>query len=802
MKKLFALIVFISCSVAAFSQTATKKAGNGTSDADTIARPKVGLVLAGGGAKGAAHIGAIKYIEELGIPIDYIAGTSMGSIIGGLYALGYSPDEMNEMIKNVDWSYIIGDATPRNGESLEVKNKEDKYLVSIPFGTKEINKQLDEIYREDKGRSVLSAKGEVVNNENNSAFFNSLPSGIISGNNVENLFNDLSVGYQDSIDFMDLPIPFACVTTNMLDGSETVLKSGKIAYAMRSSMAIPIVFAPAEYNNMLLVDGGMVNNFPTDVCREMGADIIIGVELTKGFKVDMTQVESMPGMLSQLMAIVTSGRNAENRKLCDAYIRPDVSGYGTLSFDPASIDSLVARGYEEAKRCSGELLAVKEMLELYGPIKKKAVTSRAHSLDRMDSIYVSTVSFNGISEDEAEWMNRKWSLKENKPYSADDIRNLISKFIGTGCYEKLSYNLVPDDDGSGKYHLDLYFTEYEPHLLNLGLRGDTEEAVAIGFDAGFNVNKLSGLSASLSGKLSYYPFIQAKASYAWRGIARINLYYDFWKSKYHSMIEDFYTTRTYGKSFRNRFRLSVSEFHARFIHAEGGLEYKKYTYDSSLASIDSVNRSAGLFLNFVVDNRDDSYYAEKGVKFTLNAGYNFFSETLVPIGNKIGSVNSKNGDIYGSIEMFFTPADGPVTIIPQLYHRTFIGNYTNISQTNCIGGSLAGRCFDHQLPFLGLNEIYPSKYNNVSIARCDVRVHVFKKHYVTGIFNYLEAADDLSDYFNRTSPLNTIVPKSVGAFGAALKYTYASKMGPLSLDVHWSDYTEKVGLYLSLGYDF
>ena len=132
----------------------------------------------------------------------------MGSIIGGLYALGYTPEEMDEIIKNVDWSQILG-------------------------------------------------------------------------NNVENTFNDLSAGYQDSIDFRSLPIPFACVTTNMLDGSETVLSSGKISQAMRSSMAIPIIFAPMEYNNMLLVDGGMVNNFPTDICREMGADIIIGVELSK-----------------------------------------------------------------------------------------------------------------------------------------------------------------------------------------------------------------------------------------------------------------------------------------------------------------------------------------------------------------------------------------------------------------------------------------------------------------------------------------------------------------------------------------
>ena len=800
MKRLLTLFITIAWSATAFSQTIVQNSD--TNEIETDSRPKIGLVLAGGGAKGAAHIGAIKYIEELGIPIDYIAGTSMGSIIGGLYALGYSPDEMNEIIKNVDWSYIMGDGIPWDGESLEVKDRESKYLVSVPFGTKEINKQWEEIYQEGVDRNQLYQKGEIVNNEDNPTLLNTLPSGIISGNNVENLFNDLSVGYQDSIDFMDLPIPFACVTTNMLDGSETVLKSGKIAYAMRSSMAIPIVFAPSEYNNMLLVDGGMVNNFPTDVCREMGADIIIGVELTKGFKVDKTQIESMPGMISQLMAIVTSGRNAENRKLCDAYIRPDVSGYGTMSFDSESIDSLVERGYAEARNCSEELLAIKELLDLYGPLKKRSGAPRAYSLDSVDSIYVSGVNFNGVSVEEADWMSRKWSLNDKIPYSADDIRNLISKFMGTGCYEKLSYNLVPDEDGSGKYHLDLYFVGYEPHRLSLGLRGDTEEAVAIGFDAGFNVNRLSGLSASLSGKLSFYPFIQARVSYAWQGVARINLYYDFWKSKYHSLLDDFNISRTYGVSLRNRFRLSASEFHARFIHAEAGLEYQQYNFDSTIASVDSVDRSAGLFFNYVFDNRDDSYYAEKGLKFTLNGKYNFFSETLVPVGNSLGRVLDKNGDIYGSIEAYITPADGPVTIIPQLYHRTFIGEYINVSQTNCVGGSLAGRFSDHQLPFIGLNGLYPSNYKNISIARCDLRAHILKKHYVTGIFNYLETADDFSDYFHRDNTSNAFTAPSTGAFGVALKYTYASRMGPLSLDVHWSDYTRKVGLYLSLGYDF
>ena len=787
MKKLLISLLAVLISVSAFSDSS---------------RPKVGLVLAGGGAKGAAHIGAIKYIEELGIPIDYIAGTSMGSIIGGLYALGYDSEELSEIIKDVDWNYIMGDSTPRNGESFNLKKRNEMYLLSVPFGTKEINKQWEDVNREAQDMDKLNIKGEVVNTESNSAFFNSLPSGIISGNNVENLFNDLCVGYQDSIDFRDLPIPYACVTTNMLDGSETVLKSGKIAYAMRSSMAIPIIFAPAEYDNMLLVDGGMVNNFPTDVCREMGADIIIGVELTKGFKVDQSQIESLPGMAGQLMSIVTSGRNAENRRLCDAYIRPDVSGYGMLSFDSESIDSLVERGYIEAKKCTEELLAIKERLGLDSPVERKLNAPKAYSLDQLDSIYISNVNFNGVPASDSEWMSQKWSLKDNKPYTADDIRKLISKFMGTGCYEKISYNLVPVEDGSERYNLNLFFTEYEPHRMSLGLRGDTEEAVVIGFNVGLNDNKLSGFSTSLSGKLSYYPFIQAKASYAWKGIIRFNLYYDFWKSKYHSFLSDDSLDRIYDNNYRHRVRLSLSEFHARFIHAEGGLEYQRYNYDATISRIDSISRSAGLFYNMVIDNRDDSYYAKHGMKFTLNGKYNFFSETVIPFGSTVGGEKGTNADVYGHFEAYLTPNDGRVTIIPQLYHRSFIGEYSNISMANCVGGSLAGRYIEHQIPFVGLNGIYPADYDNITVARCDVRVNILGKHYLTGIVNYLEASDKLWNYFNREMDANGLFELSYGTIGAALKYTYASKIGPLSLDVHWSDLSQKVGLYLSLGYDF
>ena len=801
MNKLFFAAIMLTASLHAATaqpvQENNEIAGNG--------RPKVGLVLAGGGAKGAAHIGAIKYIEELGIPIDYVAGTSMGSIIGGLYALGYSPDEMNEIIKSVDWSYLMGNSVPRINSSLKTKDRNDSYLISVPFGLKDLNKQWDEIYQEKQDESKLTSEGEIINTEDSPAIMKSLPSGFISGNNVVNLFNDLSIGYQDSIDFRDLPIPYACVTTNMLDGSQAVLKSGRIAYAMRSSMAIPIVFAPTEYNNMLLVDGGMVNNFPTDVCREMGADIIIGVELSKGFKADRSQVESMPGMLSQLMAIVTSGHNAENRKLCDSYIRPDVSGYGTMSFDAESIDSLVNRGYAEAQKCSEELLAIKERVEMNGPVPKKLHAPKAIPIDQLDSIVLSNVTFNGVSDYDAHWMSRKWELSTNKKVTADDIRTSISKYMGTGSYDRIAYNTIADPDSSGKYHLDLLFKESEPHRFSIGLRGDTEEAVTLGLNIGFNENKLSGFSASLGGVLSYYPFLKAKLTYAFQGIINVNLSYDFRRSKFHSIFDETDFRGVTGNSHRHRVRLSLSEFNARFIHAEGGVEYEAYSYNTIMEgvrlNVDSLNRNAGLFLNFMLDNRDDPYYADRGIKASLNGRYRFFTETIKQTGLKLVDKIDSNGDIYGSFEGYITPGDGPITIIPQLYHRSVFGNYDNISMINIFGGTKTGRYIENQIPYIGLNSIYTSNFRNLTIGRCDIRWHFLQRHYLTGMVNYLETSERISDYFNDTIADNGY-PLSYGFLGAGLRYTYASKIGPMSLDVHWSQLSKKVGLYLSVGYDF
>ena len=220
---------------------------------DTIRPPrlKVGVVLGGGGAKGASHIGVLKYIEDMGIPVDYVAGTSMGSMIGGLYALGYTPDELTQLIASMDWSEYIGNKIDRSMMSEEARLRNATMVLNVPFS-------LESLFDRDP----------------NSSFISQLPSAYVNNSSLINLFNNLCVGYQEEMDFNDLPIPFACVATDMITGDEVVLRSGSVPAAMRASMAIPGLFSPVAIGDKLLVDGGLVNNFPADVLRDMGADII------------------------------------------------------------------------------------------------------------------------------------------------------------------------------------------------------------------------------------------------------------------------------------------------------------------------------------------------------------------------------------------------------------------------------------------------------------------------------------------------------------------------------------------------
>src|SRR5690554_4053292 len=284
MKKIL-FIVFIMVTGISFSQE-TKN--------DDL---KVGLVLSGGGAKGLAHIGALKIIDEAGIRIDYIGGTSMGAIIGALYASGYSGKQLDSIFKKTDFRTLIQDEIPRGSKTFYEKEESEKYALILPFENFRIG----------------------------------IPSGLSKGQNFYNLLSRLTSHVSDISDFDKLPIPFFCIATDVETGKEVILDHGYLPQAVSASGALPSIFRPVVINNTVLIDGGVVNNYPIDEVRAKGMDIIIGVDVQDRLK-GRERLQTVFQVLIQINNFRTINDMVEKRKKTDVYIHPNIKDFSAISF--------------------------------------------------------------------------------------------------------------------------------------------------------------------------------------------------------------------------------------------------------------------------------------------------------------------------------------------------------------------------------------------------------------------------------------------------------------------------------------
>ncbi len=292
-------------------------------------RKKVALVLSGGGAKGMAHIGVLKVLERAGIPVDIITGTSMGSIVGGIYACGHRADELDSIVRLQNWSFVLSDRMEPRRQSLHERERQNTYFISKELGM---------------GKKARAESG-----------------GFIAGRNISTLLETYTQPYADSIDFNTLPIHFACVATNIVDYTEYVFHSGVLSKAMRASMSIPGVFSPVRMGDMVLIDGGLRNNFPADIAREMGADYVIGVDV-QGEEKTADQLSSASSILMQVLGFNCKNKFKENMELTDVYIRVNTNGYNAASFSNTAIDTLIHRGEVEAMRHWDDLVKLRKEL--------------------------------------------------------------------------------------------------------------------------------------------------------------------------------------------------------------------------------------------------------------------------------------------------------------------------------------------------------------------------------------------------------------------------------------------------------
>ena len=762
-------------------------------------RPKIGLVLSGGGAKGAAHIGVLKYIEEAGIPIDYIAGTSMGSIVGGMYALGYSSSEILDIINSVDWNRLISNNVDRRKISFDNKYEKSTQLINIPFSFNTDDTEL-----------------------RNKSFKNSLPKGVVSGDNLINLFNSLSIGYSDSLSFDQLPIPFICIATNMLNGEAQVLDRGEFTKSLRASMAIPILFDPIRIGDTLYVDGGLVNNFPVEQCRAMGADYIIGVSMSPGLEENSDNLSSILSQVKQLKEIITDKNFDTYHHKCDIFISPDLKGVGMLSFDSESVARVTQSGYEAASSMEESFKALKEKIfsDSGSYMADSSNKDKAVNIIK-DRVLISGIEFNGISKDIEKWMLRKCSVKPGQYVSKEDIDKSVSIYFGTGEYSSITYTLHNDSDSADAYVLRFNFIENSPHDVGIGFRFDSQDMLSVLLHIGLNSNRISGFKSDIDAKLGGNQWLKANLSYGRLLYPKINFSYNFRNSELDVYDMDELVMNM--KFLQHKFKLYLSENYSRTLSFGIGLEGEILTPRKVMYSLNDVDakdyksvNTLGSFAYLGFDNLNKQRFPTKGVKGRVDFTWKdaMFSSN--------GVDNLQYGSVVLGFESYIPIIKDKLVLIPQLYGSILFGKgaINGISESwnpvfsgpvpvypcmnNLLGGAEMGRYIDHHLPFIGLNKI-SFAFNNLAIVRADIRTKLFKNNYLTAMLNYGRSSIDLKNFLNEREELQWGDLYDYNAsnwWGAGVRYSIDTKIGPVSVDVSSSNISHNVNLYFSVGYYF
>ena len=712
-------------------------------------RKKVGVVLSGGGAKGMAHIKALKVIEEAGIPIDYIAGTSMGAIVGGLYAIGYTPEQLDSMVRKQDWTFLLSDRIKRSAMSLTDRERSEKYTVSIPF--------------------TKTPKDAATG-------------GIMKGQNLANLFSDLTVGYHDSIDFNKLPIPFACVAANVVNGEQIVFHDGILSTAMRASMAIPGVFTPVRQDSMVLVDGGIVNNYPADVVKAMGADIIIGVDVQNALK-KADKLNSVPDILGQIVDITCQSNHEKNVDLTDTYIRVNVDGYSSASFTPAAIDTLMRRGEEAAKDQWSSLLALKKKIGI-----AEDYTPKQHgpysSLSNARTVYVTDISFSGVEVDDKKWLMKKCKLEENSDISTQQIEQALYQLRGSQSYSSASYTLKETPEG---YHLNFLLQEKYERRINLGIRFDSEEIASLLVNATADLKTRIPSRLALTGRLGKR--YAARIDYTLEPMQQRNFNFS-----YMFQYNDINIYEEGDRAYNTTYKYHLAEFGFSDVWYKNfrfglGLRFEYYKYKDFLfkkPEFIGLEVESEHFLSYFAQVQYNTYdkgrFPSKGSDF--RAAYSLYTDNMAQY-NDHAPFSALNASWASVI-----PVTRRFSVIPSIYGRILIGRDFPYPLQNAIGGEVPGFYIPQQLPFAGVTNLELMD-NTIMIASIKFRQRMGAIHYLTLTGNY--GLTD-SNFFD--------ILKGKQLFGISAGYGMDSIFGPLEISLGYSNQTDKGSCFVNLGYYF
>ena len=709
-------------------------------------QPKVGLVLSGGGAKGFAHIGVLKAIDKAGIQIDYIGGTSMGAIIGGLYAVGYSANQIEEIILETDFVALLRDRLPRSSETFFEKESGEKTVISLP------------VY-----------KGKI-----------SLPRAISKGQNVLNLLLELFDVKEESQDFSKLSIPFFCIATDVEDGSSVLLESGSLPIALRASSSFPSLLNPVEMGGKLLVDGGIANNFPVSIMKGKGMDIVIGVDV-EGKLFQKEKINSAVALLNQIISYQMYRKSDEEIRKLDVYIHPEIFNYSVVDFNKKI--EILEKGVIEAEK----------FVEVFEEIaaKQTSTKKRKTKVFSEEKFLILDIGIEGSSNYTRAYVLGKLNIKVGDSLSRRDITKKIYLLSATKNYNRIVYYLK--NNAAGGYALNFKLKETnEKANLKLGVHYDLlyKSSVLATYSKKHTLknNDLFSfdmiLGDNIRYNLNYFVDNGFYVSYGFR--SRYNHFRT--KSKFNQASDGFnvnsinldYSDITnqafFQTTFSRKFALGIGIEHK-------WLKISSETLSSIINSETIIDKSNYLsaYGYIKLDTYNKRHFVTKGYFASLN--YKWYAAS---------------SDYSNNFRMF-AQVKGTIGFATTLFSKL---TFQNTNEAGFTIGNPTSNIFDFHLG--GYNQNYINTFvslygyrfaelsNNSFIkSQFDVRYKVSDLHYFSLIANYARLEDNVLKNLQLFDNIKS---------GYAVGYSYNSLIGPIELKYSWSPDNKEQFWLFNLGF--
>lgn len=717
-------------------------------------KPRVGLVLSGGGAKGLAHIGALKVIEESGVRLDYIAGTSMGAIIGGLYASGFTARQLDSIFNETNFDKLIQDKLPRAAKTFQERNESERYAFSFPFDN----------------------------------FNLSLPTGISKGQNIYNLLAQLTQHVKTK-DFSQLKIPFFCIATNIETGEEVLLQHGNLAQAISASGAIPTLFRPVDINGVLLADGGVVNNYPIEKLKAKNIDYIIGVDVQDSL-FSREKLKSGLDIMTQVNNFRTIKAMKNKRKETDLYIRPDVRTFSVLSFDDGK--KIINNGEAAA---IDKLDKLKQLAKLQNQIPVKA-----HPVKISDSLYLKDIEINGNTTYPRNYIRGKLKIETGKKIAYKDLNNGLNNLSATGNFNRVTYELISKDSA-------------ETLVINVE---ESQNKTSLKIAAHYDDLYKSGILVNLSHKSLLFTNDNISLDLVLGDNIRYNFDYYIDKGKYWSIgfksrfnhIEDnvnfdFVQQNVNIGDFNvNQIRLDIDDFTNQFYMETKifrdfrfgmGLEVKNLRASTqTIGQVVDEEVEATIIENFNLlstygflqyDSLDDKFFPTKGVFF--NGNFNLY----------LRDFNNPDLEQFsiakGSLGYVFTPFDKiSIKTSSELGFR--IGE-DGVSGLNFFLGGFGFNAINNFKPFYGY-DFFSLSADSYIKGLIEIDFNFYTKNHFIISANYANIDDDI---------LTTGKWFSIPDFsGYALGYGLDTIFGPVEVKYTFSPELSDSYWFFSLGYRF